>query len=163
MQQYVYFFKKKYNIHEFKICFVCNAVGDEGATSIEDIQYDPESSEPSSSEYRMDAEDFVRAAQQLDDVLVAALLRKPRSKMAELFRRLERENDGDPAVVSQRLQDHIRIVLSSSSAMSGQDGVLPALMSPGSTPFVIASAVGRAVLGFATGGGSSSSNGSASK
>jgi hypothetical protein len=130
-------------------------VGDEGSTSIEDIQYDPDAGD--GSEYRMDAEDFVRAAQQLDDVLVAALLRKPRSKMAELFRRLERENDGDPAIVSQRLQEHIRGVLSSSTAgMSGQEGVLPALMSPASTPFVIASAVGRAVLGFATGGGSSS-------
>lgn len=142
------------------LVYIAVGDGDVGSTSIEDIQFDPETNDVAnaSSEYRMDAEDFVRAAQQLDDVLVTALLRKPRSKMAELFKRLEQENEGDPAVVSQKLQEHIRAVLSASS--SGQDsavasgGVLPALMSP-SSPFVLASAVGRAVLGFATGGSSS--------
>ncbi len=40
------------------------------------------------ADYKMDVEDFIKV-QQIDDVLVTALLNKPRTKMAKLFQKLD--------------------------------------------------------------------------
>ena len=40
------------------------------------------------ADYKMDVEDFIKV-NQIDDVLVTALLNKPRTKMARLFQKLD--------------------------------------------------------------------------
>lgn len=80
------------------------------ALAIEEAIYSDNSGDSSGDvDYRMDFDDFVRV-QQIDDVLVAALLKKPRSKIAKLFHGAAGADGAHPAgdfnseSVQQRLQ-----------------------------------------------------------
>ena len=108
-------------------------------------------------EYKMDFEDFAKVVQQIDDVLVSALQRRPRTKMAKLLKEVElRAPQGNgKAVDVEQLANEMKTkfegVLSrdpkgSVSASTPEYNRSSSGLLDVSSPFVLASSLGTFVL-----------------